>query len=179
MPSHTRHSASHDRPIAQGFPSTRLDKCESYSNQSAGSAARQADQGCVECNMRPCTRCSMHVNKTRQPVDVTCRRAVLSMSPAHSRGVFGVDFECCIPTVYVSKLSFKAQSGSLSSMQDHRIENEFSASRGYRAALQLGSGWMDNRWQTLCEVPVREYKCRKVWIDNAVMIMITKLASPA
>ena len=49
--------------------------------------------------------------------------------------------------------------------------------RGTRARMQDGwttdgklsarypkTGWMDNRWQTLCEV--REYKCGKVWIPR-------------
>ena len=49
--------------------------------------------------------------------------------------------------------------------------------RGTRARMQDGwttdgklsarypkTGWVDNRWQTLCEV--REYKCGKVWIPR-------------
>ena len=35
------------------------------------------------------------------------------------------------------------------------------------------TGWMDNRWQTLCEV--REYKCGKVWIPRVSVHFVCAL----
>ena len=58
--------------------------------------------------------------------------------------------------------------------------------RGTRARMQDGwttdgklsarypkTGWMDNRWQTLCEV--REYKCGKVWIPRVSVHVVCAL----
>ena len=103
---------------------------------------------------------SGYASKLKAEVSMQEHRSTFQHAGAQEHGSEFSAWMPMIPTVHVSKLSFKAHSGSLSSMQEHRSTGASSRRRGdivRHASLEAG-GWC-RRWQALCEVPVRAYTC--------------------
>ena len=114
------------------------------------------------------------VSKLTAEVSMQEHRSTFQHAGAQEHGSEFSAWMPMIPTVHVSKLSFKAHSGSQhAGAQEHfpacrstgaqEHGSELSASRGHRAARQLGGGWMVSQMAN----PLRGTRARiHVWIPS-------------